>query len=90
MAETMTTADAWVLCRSIYREDGERARKLREACRAAERSALYILLHDGDGYDPAGTSERGNRMNTAAALPGIIADARDAGYEFRSLGDLLR
>ena len=51
MPETMTTADAWVLCRSIYREGGERARKLSEACRAAERSALYILLHDGDPAD---------------------------------------
>lgn len=42
-----------------------------------------ILLHDGDGYDPAG-----DRMQTAAALPGIIADARARGYEFRPLAEL--
>src|SRR5216117_4004806 len=44
-----------------------------------------ILLHDGDGYDPDG-----DRRRTAAALPGIIADARAAGYAFRPLGELAR
>src|SRR5205807_7598267 len=42
-----------------------------------------ILLHDGDGYDPDG-----DRRRTAAALPGIIADAHEAGYVFRSLTQL--
>src|SRR6266576_1604258 len=40
--------------------------------------------HDGDGYDP-----QGDRRRTAAALPGIIADARSAGYTFRALGELV-
>src|SRR6266571_3793638 len=37
------------------------------------RPGAIILLHDGDGYDPAG-----DRRRTAEALPGIIADARVA------------
>jgi peptidoglycan/xylan/chitin deacetylase (PgdA/CDA1 family) len=48
------------------------------------RPGAIILLHDGDGYDPDG-----DRTQTAAALPGIIADARARGYEFRPLSDLL-
>ena len=40
-----------------------------------------ILLHDGDGYDP-----HGDRTQTAEALPGIIRDARDAGFEFATAG----
>ncbi len=48
------------------------------------RPGAIILLHDGDGYDP-----HGDRRRTAAALPGIIADARSAGYTFRPLGDLV-
>src|ERR1041384_3134419 len=47
-----------------------------------------ILLHDGDGYDPTGADARGDRRETSLALPGIIQDARDAGYEFRPLGEL--
>jgi peptidoglycan/xylan/chitin deacetylase (PgdA/CDA1 family) len=34
-----------------------------------------VLLHDGGG----------NRQATLAALPGIIADYRDAGYTFVTL-----
>ena len=48
------------------------------------RPGAIILLHDGDGYDP-----QGNRRRTAAALPGIIADAWSAGYAFRPLGELV-
>jgi peptidoglycan/xylan/chitin deacetylase (PgdA/CDA1 family) len=59
-----------------------------EAIRARVRRKLapgaIVLLHDGDGYDP-----EGDRRRTARALPGIIADARDAGYTFRSLAELL-
>ncbi len=43
-----------------------------------------ILLHDGDGYDP-----HGDRSQTAEALPGLIRDARDAGYTFGSVAELL-
>jgi peptidoglycan/xylan/chitin deacetylase (PgdA/CDA1 family) len=48
------------------------------------RPGAIILLHDGDGYDP-----EGDRTQTAAALPGIIAETRARGYEFRPLSDLL-
>lgn len=48
------------------------------------RPGAIVLLHDGDGYDP-----EGDRMQTAEALPGIIQDARDAGYEFGALSELM-
>jgi peptidoglycan/xylan/chitin deacetylase (PgdA/CDA1 family) len=59
------------------------AEELRRRVRARLRPGAIILLHDGDGFNPLG-----DRRETAAALPGIIRDARDAGYEFRSLGEL--
>jgi peptidoglycan/xylan/chitin deacetylase (PgdA/CDA1 family) len=59
-----------------------------ETIRARVRRKLapgaIVLLHDGDGYDP-----EGDRLRTARALPGIITDAREAGYSFRSLAELL-
>jgi peptidoglycan/xylan/chitin deacetylase (PgdA/CDA1 family) len=60
------------------------AEAIRHRVRAHLRPGAIILLHDGDGYDP-----RGNRQPTAAAVPGIIRDARDQGYLFRPLGALL-
>jgi peptidoglycan/xylan/chitin deacetylase (PgdA/CDA1 family) len=60
------------------------AEEIRRRVRTHLRPGAIILLHDGDGYDPAG-----DRSQTAAALPGIIQDARDAGYSLRPLGDLL-
>lgn len=48
------------------------------------RPGAILLLHDGDGYDP-----EGNRLQTAEALPGIIADARAAGFTFGRLERLL-
>lgn len=60
------------------------AEEIRRRVRAHLRPGAIILLHDGDGYDPVG-----DRSQTAAALPGIIQDARDAGYSLRPLGDLL-
>src|SRR5437016_3877522 len=57
---------------------------VRRRVRRKLRPGAIILLHDGDGYDPGG-----DRRRTAAALPGIIADARTAGYTFRPLGDLV-
>jgi len=58
--------------------------KIRRRVRKRLRPGAIVLLHDGDGYDP-----EGDRMQTAAALPGIISDARQAGYEFGSLSELL-
>ena len=46
------------------------------------RPGSIVLLHDGDGYDPAG-----DRMQTAAALPAIIRELRARGYEFVTLAD---
>lgn len=58
--------------------------EIRRRVRNRLRPGAIVLLHDGDGYDPLG-----DRMQTARALPGIIEDARDAGYEFGSLHELL-
>jgi peptidoglycan-N-acetylglucosamine deacetylase len=60
------------------------AEEIRRRVRAKSRPGAIVLLHDGDGYDPAG-----DRRQTADALPGIIRDARDAGYVFAPLGELL-
>jgi peptidoglycan/xylan/chitin deacetylase (PgdA/CDA1 family) len=59
------------------------AEVIRERVRRGLRPGAIVLLHDGDGYDPAG-----NRWQTAAALPGIIRDIRDAGYQLESLSTL--
>ncbi len=58
--------------------------EIRRRVRRRLRPGAIVLLHDGDGYDP-----EGDRMQTAHALPGIIEDARNAGYEFAPLRDLL-
>ena len=60
------------------------AEEIRARVRRKLRPGAIILLHDGDGYDPGG-----DRRRTAAALPGIIADARSAGYTLRPLGELV-
>ena len=57
---------------------------IRRRVRARLRPGAIILLHDGAGDDPVG-----DRQQTAAALPGIIQDAWDAGYTFRPLSVLL-
>src|SRR5204862_277936 len=46
------------------------AEQIRARVRGKLRPGAIILLHDGDGYDP-----HGDRSRTAAALPGIIAEA---------------
>ena len=65
-------------------DPGVSADEIRARVRRKLRPGAIILLHDGDGYDP-----QGDRRRTAAALPGIIADARSAGYTLRPLGDLV-
>jgi peptidoglycan/xylan/chitin deacetylase (PgdA/CDA1 family) len=60
------------------------AEEIRRRVRRGLVPGAVILLHDGDGYDP-----EGDRTQTAAALPGIIRDARDAGYEFAPLEELI-
>ena len=58
--------------------------EIRRRVRKRLRPGAIVLLHDGDGYDP-----EGDRTQTAKALPGIIEDARSAGYEFAPLHELL-
>jgi peptidoglycan/xylan/chitin deacetylase (PgdA/CDA1 family) len=41
------------------------------------RPGAILLLHDGDGYDPAG-----DRLQTARAVPLIVDRLHDAGYRF--------
>jgi peptidoglycan/xylan/chitin deacetylase (PgdA/CDA1 family) len=67
----------WASGRDFERPGPEaiRRRIRRRLCPGA-----IILLHDGDYADPSG-----DRRQTVAALPGIIRDARDAGYAFRAL-----
>ena len=60
------------------------AEEIRARVRRKLKPGAIVLLHDGDGYDPTG-----DRRRTAAALAGIIEDARAAGYEFRPLGELM-
>ncbi len=68
----------------VWDSDRPPAAEIRRRVRARLRPGAIILLHDGDGSDP-----NGDRRPTAEALPGVIADARAAGYEFRALGELL-
>ncbi|HEX3236756.1 MAG TPA: polysaccharide deacetylase family protein [Gemmatimonadales bacterium] len=56
---------------------------IRARVRRRIRAGAILLLHDGDGYEPAG-----DRTQTAEALPGIIDDCREMGYELRSLDQL--
>ena len=50
-----------------------------ETVEGARRGSI-ILLHDGDGYDAFG-----DRMQTAAAVPQIIAGLRKRGFGFTTL-----
>src|SRR5438132_10663025 len=60
------------------------AQEIRRRVRTRLRPGAIVLLHDGAGYDPPG-----DRSRTAAAPPGLIADARAAGYTFASLTELV-
>jgi len=68
----------------VWDSDRPPTAEIRRRVRDKLRPGAIILLHDGDGRDP-----HGDRRPTAEALPGIIQDARAAGYEFRALGELL-
>jgi len=60
------------------------AEEIRRRVRAHLVPGAVILLHDGDGYD-----FNGDRSQTAQALPGIIRDGRDAGFDFAALEELI-
>ncbi len=68
----------------VWDSDRPGAEEIRRRVRDRRRPGAIILLHYGDGYDPLG-----DRSQTADALPGIIRDARDSGYEFHPLRDLV-
>ncbi len=68
----------------VWDSDRPPPEEIRRRVRAKLAPGAIILLHDGDGYDPTG-----DRRPTAEALPGIIRDARAAGYEFRPLAELI-
>ncbi len=72
----------WVSARDFERPGSE---VIRQRIRAHLRPGAIVLLHDGDGTDAFG-----DRRQTAAALPGILRDAKDAGYSFRALSELAR
>ncbi len=59
------------------------AETIRRRVRGRLRPGAIVLLHDGDGYKVCG-----DRRQTADALPGIIADIRQAGYRLESLARL--
>jgi peptidoglycan/xylan/chitin deacetylase (PgdA/CDA1 family) len=59
------------------------AAEIRRRIRKGLCPGAILLLHDGDGSDPLG-----DRSQTAAALPGILADIRAAGYTVAPLPDL--
>ncbi len=44
------------------------------------RAGSILLLHDGDGYD-----EKGDRMQTAEAVPRIVSGLRARGFLFATL-----
>jgi peptidoglycan-N-acetylglucosamine deacetylase len=60
------------------------AERIRARVRTGLRPGSILLLHDGDGYQPLG-----DRWQTAAALQGIIADVRAAGYRLAPLAELV-
>lgn len=68
----------------VWDSDRPGADKIRLRTRAKLKPGAIILLHDGDGSDP-----HGDRSQTAQALPGIIADAHEAGYSFKPVSALL-
>lgn len=71
----------WTL--GVWDSDCPGVSKIRARVRQGLTPGAIVLLHDGDGYEP-----RGERWQTAAALPGIIRDVRAAGYRLDSLSTL--
>lgn len=68
----------------VWDSDRPGTEEIRRRVRRNLHPGAIVLLHDGDGYDPWG-----DRRQTAKALPGVVRDARDLGYTFRPITDLL-
>jgi peptidoglycan/xylan/chitin deacetylase (PgdA/CDA1 family) len=67
----------------VWDSDCPGVARIRNRVRQRLSAGAIVLLHDGDGYVPAG-----ERWQTAAALPGIIRDIRGAGYRLEPLSRL--
>lgn len=65
----------WTL--GVWDSDRPGAGAIAQRAIAGVRAGTILLLHDGDGYDPAG-----DRSQTAAALPEIIDGLRARGFTF--------
>ena len=70
----------WMVARRMGHRPARSGRHRRAGARLVHDAGSIILLHDGDGYDP-----HGDRMQTAAAVPGIIEGLRDRGLGFVTL-----
>lgn len=68
----------WTL--GVYDSDRPGADVIARRAVTGLRGGGILLLHDGDGYDP-----EGDRLQTAEALPAIIAGLRAAGLRFVTL-----
>jgi peptidoglycan/xylan/chitin deacetylase (PgdA/CDA1 family) len=68
----------WTL--GVWDTDRPGAATIAQRAIAGVRAGAILLLHDGDGYDPAG-----DRTQTAAALPEIINGIRARGFTFVQL-----
>ena len=64
----------------VWDTDRPGAAEIARRTLAACVPGAILLLHDGDGYDPLG-----DRMQTAEALPAIIAGAEQRGFRFVTL-----
>ena len=73
---------AWTL--GVYDTARPGAEVIRERVRAGLANGCILLLHDGRGTEPGADASQ-----VAAALPGIITDARARGFAFATVGELL-
>ena len=64
----------------VWDSDRPGANVIAERAVRGAKPGCILLLHDGDGYDADG-----DRMQTAEALPLIIAGLRDRGFRFVTL-----
>ena len=70
----------WTL--GVWDSDRPGAAIIAQRTVAGVRPRGIVLLHDGDGYDPAG-----DRRQTAEALPAIVRGVRAKGLDFAVLPD---
>lgn len=83
---SVTEAGARLVGWSLGVFDSQRpgARTIADRVLAGVRSRSIVLLHDGDGDDPAG-----DRRQTAEALPEIVETLHRRGFAFVTLGEAI-